>query len=415
MKWAVTLILIQFGGFLSAQYIYKPGDQVKNFPVEKILNHKVSSTSFNDLKEELTLIDFFGTWCVPCIRALPKLSAIQEKYKDKVRIVLVSIEEEAKLAKFIISGKAFSLPLIIDAGNSITALFNPPSYPFTVVINKTGTVIALPEYDQLTDGAIQQWIKNNDAGKINAIEPTKLPAIMQQNQETKNTTVQLSQNFVYAAKTGEPVDALQTQLADLTVEKLAKELKTDEYKMAFWINVYNGYTQLILKQDPGKYKKRNKFFEAKQVNIAGHLFSLDRIEHGILRHSKVKWSLGYFGKLFPKKIERKLRVDKVDARLHFTLNCGAKSCPPIAFYKTENLDQQLQVAAKAYLSAEGEYDAEKDLLKLPAVMGWFRGDFGGKKGMRKLMKELGLIPTETSPRIIFKKYNWELYLNNYKS
>jgi thiol-disulfide isomerase/thioredoxin len=415
MKLFTALLLILPGGFLSAQDNYKQGDQVNNFQVEKILNHSVSSTSFNDLKKDLTIIDFFGTWCVPCIKALPKLSALQEKYKDNVRIVLVSVEEEAKLAKFISTGKTFSLPLIVDDNKSITNVFNPPSYPFTVIINKAGTIIALPEYDQLTDETIQQWLKNTETKITNAGEQKKQTVPVPQNISSDNLTVKLSQEFVYAAKTGESTDALKNQLASLNLSKLINELKTDAEKMAFWINIYNGYTQVILNQDSGKYKKRNRFFSAKQITIAGHLFSLDKIEHGILRHSKVKWSLGYIGKLFPKKMEKQLRVDKIDARLHFTLNCGAKSCPPIAFYKSENLDQQLQVSAKAYLSAETEYDTAKGLLKLPAIMGWFRGDFGGKKGMRKLMKELELIPADASPRIKFKKYNWDLYLNNYKN
>jgi thiol-disulfide isomerase/thioredoxin len=414
MKLFTALLLILPGGFLSAQDNYKQGDQVNNFQVEKILNHSVSSTSFNDLKKDLTIIDFFGTWCVPCTKALPKLSTLQEKYKDNVRIVLVSIEEEAKLAKFISTGKAFSLPLIVDDNKSITTVFNPPSYPFTVIINKAGTIIVLPEYDQLTDEAIQQWLKNTQAGNKYTSEQKKQMVPVPQNTSSDNLIVKLSQDFVYAVKTGEPTHAFTTQLTNLKLEQLINELNTDAEKMAFWINVYNGFTQVILKKDPDKYKKRNQFFGDKQITIAGHLLSLDKIEHGILRHSKVKWSLGYIGKLFPKEIEKQLRVDKTDARLHFTLNCGAKSCPPIAFYRSENIIQQLQVAAKAYLSAEAEYDSAKGLLKLPAIMGWFRGDFGGKKGMRKLMKELELIPAEASPRIKFKKYNWDLYLNNYK-
>lgn len=415
MKRFLNLLFILTGGLLSAQNSYEPGDQIDNFPVEKILNHSVSSTTFIDLKKDLTVIDFFGTWCVPCIKALPKLWALQQKFKDNARIILVSIEEEVKLVKFISTGKAFSLPLIVDANKSITSLFNPPSYPFTIIINKAGTIIVLPEYDQLTDEAMQQWLKNSDVGKVNTGEKEKQTIAAQQNIASKNTMVKLAQDFVYAVKTGEPADVFMKQLTDLTLEQLIIDLKTDEDKMAFWINVYNGYTQVILKGDPAKYKKRSQFFGDKQIVIAGHPFSLDRIEHGILRHSKIKWSLGYIGKLFPQKIEKKLRVNKLDARLHFTLNCGAKSCPPIAFYKSENLDQQLKVAAKAYLTSEAEYDAGKNLLTLPAIMDWFRGDFGGKKGMRRLVKELELIPADASPRIQFKKYNWDLYLNNYKS
>jgi hypothetical protein len=106
---------------------------------------------------------------------------------------------------------------------------------------------------------------------------------------------------------------------------------------------------------------------------------LDDIEHGILRRSKVKWSFGYFNKLFPSAFEKKHRVDTLDYRIHFSLNCGAISCPPIAFYKPEQLDKQLEVATKVYLSGEAAYNEADNTVALPALMGWFRGDFGGKK------------------------------------
>ena len=148
--------------------------------------------------------------------------------------------------------------------------------------------------------------------------------------------------------------------------------------------------------------------------VAGKIFSLDKIEHGILRRSKIKWSLGYFSKLFPKKTEKNLRVDKLDYRIHFALNCGAKSCPPIAFYNPENINTQLDAAATAYLTAEAEYDAATNVLKLPAILSWFRRDFGGKQKMIELLKSKQLLNADVNPKIKFKKYDWTLYLNNYK-
>lgn len=106
---------------------------------------------------------------------------------------------------------------------------------------------------------------------------------------------------------------------------------------------------------------------------------------------------------------------KVDYRIHFALNCGAKSCPPIAYYSPEKLDQQLDIATKNYLSSEADYNKEKDVLYLPAIMGWFRADFGGKKGMREILKSHNIIPEAANPKIKFKDYDWTLELSNYKT
>ena len=45
-------------------------------------------------------------------------------------------------------------------------------------------------------------------------------------------------------------------------------------------------------------------------------------------------------------------VDPKDKRIHFALNCGAKSCPPIRVFAPENVDTSLQKAAEAFCEGE---------------------------------------------------------------
>ncbi|HVE61346.1 MAG TPA: hypothetical protein VNA26_05985, partial [Chitinophagaceae bacterium] len=62
-----------------AQSRYATGDVVIDFPLKKILNYSSATSSFKELKQKLTIVDFFGTWCVPCIKALPHLAEVQQK------------------------------------------------------------------------------------------------------------------------------------------------------------------------------------------------------------------------------------------------------------------------------------------------------------------------------------------------
>lgn len=227
--------------------------------------------------------------------------------------------------------------------------------------------------------------------------------------------IKLSQDFLYAAKTGDNTSKFVDSLKLLNEDKLASSLNSDAKKMAFWLNIYNGFTQVILSKNPDQYKTRSSFFSSRQINIAGTKLSLDMIEHGILRHSKVKWSGGYLGKLFPPAFEKKFRVDSLNYRIHFALNCGAKSCPPIAFYEPETIDKQLKLAIKTYLKGECDYNKAKNVVKVPALMNWFRDDFGGKKGILAILAENQVIPKGANPEIAYKPYDWTLFLNNYKS
>ena len=422
MKVFAIAISLLFSSLAMSQSGYKVNDATKNFQVNKILNYTLSSSTFQQLNDKLLVVDFFGTWCIPCIRALPKLSALQEKYKMQIKIILVSDEPAEKLLAFIGKQKDFALPVIVDEQAIFTKLFQPPAYPYTAIVGKNGKVLAISAQEEMNEISIDKWLKEQDSNNVMRMtKPDTDSAVtssinIEKNivEKSQNKLVQLSQEFMYAAKTGEQTTSFIASLKNLSLDELTATITTDNEKKAFWINLYNAYTNTALKNNPDQYSKRGKFFGNEFIEIAGKKFSLDGIEHGILRRSKIKWSLGYFNKWFPNKTEKRLRVDKLDYRLHFALNCGAKSCPPIAFYKSETIDQQLDLATKAYLTGEAEYDAVTNIVKLPTLMSWFRRDFGGKKKMIELLKQLSIIPVDKNPKVKFKSYDWTLYLENYK-
>lgn len=223
----------------------------------------------------------------------------------------------------------------------------------------------------------------------------------------------IAQELLYAARTGEPTEAYVQQLAAADADTLFRQLATDDQRKAFWLNVYNAFVQCALRRNKDQYRRRSQFFSRKLMTIAGQPLSLDDVEHGILRRSRNKWSLGYVGKVFPSAFEKRFRIDRIDYRIHFALNCGARSCPPIAFYDPGKIEQQLELATRAYLGTEAEYNAATNTVHLPAIMSWFRGDFGGKKGIRQLLYRQGTVPKDAHPAIRFKKYDWSLYLDNF--
>lgn len=223
----------------------------------------------------------------------------------------------------------------------------------------------------------------------------------------------LSQQLLLKVKTGEDTRSIQDSIANIPIAALHDELNTEDDKLAFWLNIYNANIQLQLKNNVVAYNKRSRFFSAKGITVAGKKLSFDDIEHGILRHSKSKLSLGYFNKWFPKRFERRHRLHKADYRIHFALNCGAASCPPIAFYKPEIINKQLDLATNNYLKQEVVFDTAANSVTVPKLMLWFKGDFGGKKGIYSLLQNQQLIPANSKPKIKYKDYNWALMLNSY--
>lgn len=226
-----------------------------------------------------------------------------------------------------------------------------------------------------------------------------------------NELVGLSQSFLKGLKEDKELSHIVEQYAKLSIEELAEGLETRTAKLAFWINTYNGFVIYLLTEDPNKFDDRGKFFTDKQIEIAGLPLSLDDIEHGIIRNSRVKLGLGYLKKWFVPSHIKKLRISKREPRIHFALNCGAKSCPPVAIFGEETLEQQLSHITTQYLRSVTA--VEGNTVTTTPLFSWFRGDFNGKKGIRNMLRAYEIVEISDKFDLRFGTYDWTLSIGNY--
>ena len=241
---------------------------------------------------------------------------------------------------------------------------------------------------------------------------TSPSTILAQNSDGLNLN-EISENFLKKIKNESPTNDIRATLFSLSLEDLKEGLKTDNEKLAFWVNIYNAYIQVILLENPKLYDDKRAFFKMEQIPIAGRLLSFEKIEHGIIRKSQWPLGLGLIRKWFPNKFERKLRVDERDYRIHFALNCGAKDCPPVAIYEADRLDEQFDTGTERYLKRTSEFKADQKAVAVTSLFNWFRGDFGCKKGVKKILKEQGIIPATKGVDITYQNYDWTLDLDNW--
>lgn len=237
--------------------------------------------------------------------------------------------------------------------------------------------------------------------------------------ERETTPANLSMLLIERIRNGEPTNDITNCLANISPEKLKSQLSTEPEKKAFWLNTYNAYIQILLQDQPQLFEDRNSwvgynFFSSPQVTIAGYQMSFDDIEHGIMRRSTNKLSLGYMRNWFIDDVEKELMWDEKDPRIHFALNCGAASCPYIATYDPQRVDQQLDITTHNYLSGTTEYNPSENIVRVTKLMSWFRGDFGGKEGGVAFLKVYDVIPDDTDPSVEFREYDWTLDLGNFQ-
>lgn len=109
---------------------------------------------------------------------------------------------------------------------------------------------------------------------------------------------------------------------------------------------------------------------------------------------------------------KNLQQHKSIFRIHFALNCGAKSCPPIRSYEYSNIDQQLELATLSFLSTETEIDENQKSVRVTKLMQWFRADFGGKSGIKTIVGRY-LKKDINDFTIRYQKYDWSARLAFY--
>lgn len=161
---------------------------------------------------------------------------------------------------------------------------------------------------------------------------------------------------------------------------------------AFWINAYNLLTiDLIIRNPEAKSIKDlgtllQSPWKAHEWNIAGKSYTLDDIEHKILR------KMG-------------------DPRIHMAIVCASLSCPDLReeVYAPEKLDTQLDDQARKFLSNSLKgMKVGASGIALSPIFKWFVEDFGGSAGVLNFTHKYGPIGFDDEARMNYFDYDWNL-------
>eukprot|EP00946_MAST-07B_sp_MAST-7B-sp1_P001926 g1926.t1 len=182
-------------------------------------------------------------------------------------------------------------------------------------------------------------------------------------------------------------DAVADDEAFQQFEEMSCEIQTVDLaklsldsRVAFAINVYNMMVKHAFAKvgRPETLLKRDAFFNNVSYNIGGLVYSLNEIENGVLRGNKRPPGF-HISKPFGNGDPRlKAVMPKVDPRIHFALNCGAKSCPPVKRYTAPNVQEELRVVALAFCEQDSNVsiDVESKTLSTSRIFYWYANDFG---------------------------------------
>lgn len=130
---AISLFVLSFS--VKAQI---PDIQLKSATENKWIN-------LSDLQgEKLTVVDFWATWCKPCVAALPKLNALSKEFETSaVQFIGINVDGPRNRSKVLpfIKTQNLSYPILLDPDSKLMNELNAHSLPTLIIFNNKGKIV----------------------------------------------------------------------------------------------------------------------------------------------------------------------------------------------------------------------------------------------------------------------------------
>jgi hypothetical protein len=194
---------------------------------------------------------------------------------------------------------------------------------------------------------------------------------------------------------------LDGYLAHLSAAAFTRQSGRDA-QLAFWINAYNAVTvKGILREYPTSSIRNHtaklvgyNIWKDLQLPVEGKRYSLDQIEHEILR------KMG-------------------EPRIHFAIVCASIGCPRLLneAYTAHKLEEQLTANAQAFFAdpTKFQHDAARRTIAVSPILKWFAGDFGASQAdqLRQIAPYLPNVSARQlaqsgQARVRYLDYDWGL-------
>lgn len=137
----------------------KPGEAALPITLEKLLQAPDGAVaSLDAFKGKAVVLEFWATWCGPCIAEIPRMNKLVTAFKDKpVQFISITDEDPSTVESFL-KQRPMSAWIGFDPDQSMFEAYGVYSIPHVVLVDPAGKVAAVVHPGQLTDAVLADLI-----------------------------------------------------------------------------------------------------------------------------------------------------------------------------------------------------------------------------------------------------------------
>lgn len=158
------LVSIALAGILLATLVFSGGEKAPEMAPDFSLENLDGETiTLSELRGNVVIIDFWATWCSPCLKSFPTLHAVVDRHQDRgVVLLLVSLDRTAERARDYLVENGYSTETVLweslDAAREVRDLFGVVGIPRTFILDRDGFIRYSGHPGKLTDADLLEWI-----------------------------------------------------------------------------------------------------------------------------------------------------------------------------------------------------------------------------------------------------------------
>lgn len=145
-KLQLIVVLIFFSLWSPSLMAQKKLDSLKTISITKAPAIQISGplVSETDLKSSVILIDFWASWCAPCLKALPYYNDLYKKWKGKGLVVMaINLDENTKDRDNFLKTTKLDFPIYADGNPKYFDIFDVQVVPTLYILDKNKRIIKM--------------------------------------------------------------------------------------------------------------------------------------------------------------------------------------------------------------------------------------------------------------------------------